>query len=251
MAETKTTGTTTAQPTTSTEANEVMNKAKGFWDKYSKPIIYIGGAIILLIGGFYAYQNFIKLPKENKASNSLYAAEGIFDKMSTTGFSKDSVNLVLNGGTTTEGKKITGLLKVISQYGGTKAGNLAKYMAGASYLQIKEFDKAIKYLKDFDANGATQIQMRTYVMLGHAYSEQKKTAEALDNYKKATTVNEKDEAFTADALNLAASYAQAINNNKEAIELYKKLKAKYPTSAPVSSGDVDKQLASLGDVSDN
>jgi tetratricopeptide (TPR) repeat protein len=232
------------------ETNETLVKAKGFWDQYSKPIIYVGSAVILLIGGYLGYQNFIKLPKEKTASEMIFPAESVFDKMSSTRFTKDSVDIALNG-RVVEGTTVTGLLKIISNYDGTKAANLAKYMAGASYLQIKEFDKAIKYLKDFDGNGASQVQSKAYLMIGHAYAEQKKTDDAFEYYKKAAAVNEKDESITADALMVAASYAQAMGKSKDAVELYKKLKDKYPTNSAVSNGEVDKQLASLGELSNN
>ncbi len=231
--------------TTTTELPEVVTRAKGFWDKFSKPITYVGSAIIVLIGGWYAYQNFIVLPKEKKASELIFPAESLFDKMAGASFNKDSVNLVLNGGNN-NGTNITGLLKVISQYGGTPSGNRAKYIAGASYLHIREFDKAIKYLKDFDGNGADQIQSKAYILLGHAYAEKKNTDEALSYFKKAASVNEKDESITPYALLMAASYAQTTGKNKDAVELYKELKDKFPTYAAVSSGDVEKQLASLG-----
>lgn len=227
------------------ETVEPLTRAKGFWDKYSKPIIYVGSAIIILIGGWYAYQNFVVAPNEQKASEIIFPAENLFDKMATSGFNKDSVNIVLNGGEL-EGKKVTGLLKVINQYGGTDAGNRAKYMTGASYLQIKEFEKAIKYLSDFDGNGASQVQSKAYLLLGHAYAEQKKTAEALSNYKKAGHVSEKDEFFSADALMIAASYAEVIGNSKEAISLYEEVKEKYPSNVAVQNGEVDKNLAKLG-----
>lgn len=216
-----------------------------FWEQYSRPIIYVGSAIILLIAAWYAYQNFVVAPKEKEASELVFTAENLFDKMAVTGFNKDSVNLVINGGSV-EGAKVTGLLKVVSNYGGTAAGNRAKYMVGASYLHIKEFDKAIKYLKDFDANGASQVQSKAYVMLGHAYAEQKKTSDALDYYKKAATVNEKDEFFAADALMIAAKYSDATGNSKEAVSLFQKLKERYPTNAAVQSGEIDKYLAKHG-----
>ena len=48
----------------------------------------------------------------------------------------------------------------------------------------------------------------------------------------------------------AASFAHAIGKNKEAIELYKKLRDTYPANTSyVTNGEVDKQLASLGEVS--
>ncbi len=240
---------TTTTPTTA-EEHEVLTRARGFWDKYSKPIMYIGGAIILIIAGWYGYVNFIKLPNEKKADEAIYAAEAIFDKMSTAGFSKDSVNIALNGGAL-EGKKITGLLKVVSNYGGTKSGNRARYMVGASYLQIKEFDKAIKYLKEYEADGAEQVQSLAYKMIGDAYSEQKKTEDALNYYKKAAEVSGKDEAFTGNALAMAADYASYIGKTKDAIELYTKLRDKYPDNGSVKSGEVDKQLAKLGLIDNN
>lgn len=240
MAETKVTETTV-------DTNETVQRAKGFWDRFSKPIIYVGSAIIVLVGAWYGYKKFIVEPKEREANEQIFAAEGLFDKMSTTGFNKDSVNIVMNGGDV-DGQKVTGVLKVISNFGGTKAGDRARYIAGASYLHIKEFDKAIKYLKEFDGNGATQVQSKAYIMLGHAYAEQKKTADALSAYKKAASVNDKDEFFAADALLMAAAYAGATGNNKEAISLYEQVKDKYPSNIAVQNGDVDKNLARLGVV---
>jgi tetratricopeptide (TPR) repeat protein len=232
---------------TQTETHPILHKASGFWASYSKPIIFIGSAIIIIIGAWYAYQAFVVKPKEEKAADVIFPAENLFDKMATTGFNKDSVNIVLNGGDL-EGNKVTGLLNIIKNYSGTNAANRANFMTGAAYLHIKEFDKAIKYLEAFDANGATQVQTRAFILLGHAYAEKKKTSEALDYYKKAASVNEKDEFYAADALLMAATYADAIGNQKEAISLFKKLKEKYPTNSSVQSGEVDKYLARLGEV---
>lgn len=228
-----------------TENVDTLDRAKGFWEKNSKPIIYVGVAIIVLIAGWFAYQNFVVTPKEEQAAEMLFPAENLFDKMATTGFSKDSVNIVLNGGDL-EGQKITGLLKMISQYGGTSAGNRAKYIAGASYLHINEYAKAIKYLEDFDGNGASQVESNAYMMLGHANAELNKKDEALSNYKKAASVNDKDEFFASNALLVAASYADAIGNSKEAIDLFQQIKKDYPSSTAVQNGDVDKNLAKLG-----
>ena len=165
--------------------------------------------------------------------------------MANTGFNKDTVNIVINGGNV-EGSKVTGLLNIVNSYGGTAAANRANYMIGASYLHIKEFDKAIKYLKEFEGNGASQVQSKAYEMIGHAYAEQKKTDDALSYYKKAATVNTKDESVTPDALLLAASYAVKIGKTAEAIDLFKKLKNEYPANNAVVGGEVDKNLAKLG-----
>lgn len=236
---------TTVPETTQTTAIETAPVRRDFFTTYSKPLIYAGAAIIILIAGWFAYKYLIKLPKEGKANEAVFAAEGLFDKMGINGFNKDSVSIVLNGGNL-DGNKVTGLLKVISAYGGTHAANRATYMVGASYLHIGEFDKAIKYLKEFDAHGAHQTEIKANMMIGHAYAEKKQTAEALSWYKKAASVNEEDEAFTADALITAAAYAEFTNNTKEAIELYKKARDKYQAYPSVQNGEVAKRLARLG-----
>lgn len=229
------------------ETNEVLDQVKGFWDKYSKKVTYIGAAVIIVASGWIGYQKLIKEPKEMKAAESIFLAESLFDKMANSSFSKDSVNIALNGGIL-DGSNVIGLLKVISNYEGTLNANRARYMAGACYLQIGEFDKSIKYLKGFDGNGSAQIQSKAYTMLGHAYAEKKQKEEALNYYKKAAEVNDKDDSFTPDALMLCGTYAESIGKNNDAIDCYKKVKNNYPAFVSVTNGEVDKRLARLGEV---
>jgi TolA-binding protein len=226
---------------------ETYTVKKDFWSSYSRPIIYAGSAIILILGAWFGYQKLVKEPKEEKAMIAIYPAESLFDKMSATGFNKDSVNVVLNGGVD-NGTKVTGLIKISKDYSGTATGNRANYLIGAAYLQTGDYTNAIKYLKDFDANGATQIETQAYLMLGHAYAEQKKVDDALSYYKKAAAVNEKDDALTAAALITAASYAEENGKTQDAIELYTKARDNYAGAQAVASGDVEKHLAKLGVV---
>lgn len=225
---------------------EAIVKVKSIWERSGKMITYVGSAVILVLVGWIGYQKLIKEPKELKAGETIFLAEGIFGKMTSNGFNKDSVNIVLNGGSL-DGTNITGMLKVISNYDGTKTANRARYITGACYLQIGEFDKAIKYLKEFDGNGADQVQSKAFVMLGHAYAEKNQTQEALNNYKKAAEVNVKDESITPDALMLFASYAETNGKKSEAVDAYKKIKDNFPNYISSSNGDIDKRLARLGE----
>lgn len=151
----------------------------------------------------------------------------------------DSVRLALNG----DGQYL-GFLKIIDKYGGTPAANLATFYAGSCYLKLDDNVNAIKYLKKFNT-GAKQIQQRAYKLLGDAYADQGNAAEALDYYKKAARHFEKDDANSAEALFLAAYLADRIlKNQKEAIELYKELKEKFPRTAQGSEADI--YLAQLG-----
>lgn len=242
MAKTATSPSPEITTTTSTETS----RSVPFWEKYNKPIIYIGGLIILLAGAWIGYREMVVKPREVKANEMLFAAENLFGKMAASGFNKDSSVVVLNGGPMEE-QNVTGVLKVISSYGGTAAGNRARYIAGATYLHLKEFDKAISFLKDFRGNGAHQAESKAYVMLGHAYAEKNNVNEALNYYKKAANVNRKDETVTPDALYLAASYADTQGKTDEASKLYRELKDNFPSFTAVRSGEVDKYLARLGE----
>lgn len=226
------------------DASEIVEKAKGFWAAYSKKIIIIGSAVIVLLGGYLGYKYFVQLPNEKAASDQIFPAEKLFGLMAGgSSYSQDTVNMVLNGD---KAKGITGLLKIASSYGGTASGNRAQYMIGACYLNLRQFDKAINHLKKFDGNGASQVQSKAYLLLGHAYAEQKKTSEALEYYKKAGDVSGLDEGMASEALFIAGRYADALDKTKEAAELFQKLKDKYPASQRVNSGDVDKYLGKSG-----
>lgn len=231
----------TAEPM---EAADVVERAKGFWAAYSKYIIIVGTAVIVLLGGYLGYKYLVVIPNEKAANDLIFPAEKLFGKLAAnSSYNKDTVNMILNGD---KANGVTGLLKIAGSYGSTKSGNRAEYMIGACYLQLKQFDKAIKHLKEFDGNGATQIQSKAYILLGHAYAEEKKTDDALGYYKKAGSISDLDEGMASEAMFIAGRYADAIGKPKEALEIFQNLKDKYPASQHVSTGEVDKYLASLG-----
>jgi tetratricopeptide (TPR) repeat protein len=137
-----------------------------------------------------------------------------------------------------------GFLKIISKYGGTEAANLAHFYAGSCYIKLDDNANAIKHLKDFSTD-AKQIQQRAYKLLGDASADLGKNADALDYYKKAANHFEEDEANSAEALFMAAYFAdRVLKNQKEAIELFKELKEKYPRTQ--QGFEADKYLAQLG-----
>jgi tetratricopeptide (TPR) repeat protein len=232
------------------EVNPAVVKAKDFWTKFSKPIIYVGSAIILLGGAWLAYKNFVIAPKQQKANETIFAAETLFGKMVQAGtYTKDTVNTILNGGADGE-NKVVGLLTIIKNYSGSNAANLAQYMAGASYLHIGEFDKAIKHLKEFDGNGASQVQSDAYRMLGDAYAEKKNNSDAMSYYQKAVAAaSSKDDRTLFLSLSRAAEFCEATGKNDEAIKYLKQIKEQITPSFFQQNRiefDADKYLAKLG-----
>jgi len=222
------------QPVT-TERNHdqhVVDRAQDIWSKYSKQIIIGLVAVIVLVAGYFAYNSFVKGPEEVKANDAVWKAQEYYKI--------DSFRLALNGDASTQG-----FLKVISKYGGTKAGNLAKFYAGSCYLQLGEFNNAVKYLKDFSTD-SKEVQLRATGLLGDAYAETGKKEEAIEQYKKAGTMIENDDFNSPEYLFRAAYLSESVNKTSEAIELYKKVKEKYPNSQ--RAYDIDKYLARLGET---
>lgn len=198
----------------SEEKNEALVKMQGFWTRFQKPVLIIVAVIVIGVGGWYGYNEYILKPKEEKASDALYKAQQYF--------AADSSNLVLNG----DGQS-RGVLYVLNNYGGTKAANLCKYYAGVSYLKLGDFNNAVKYLKDFSTD-ASQVQLMAYGCLGDAYSELNKKDDAIESYKKAATAFDKDEGSSSEYLFRAALLSETSGKTKEALDLYKELKEKFP-----------------------
>lgn len=210
---------------------EVVDKALGFWQSYGKKLSIGLAVVIVAIGGYWAYGNFVQQPKEIKANEDIFAAENLFRK--------DSFALALNGTAGTPG-----FLKIMDKHSGTKAANLARLYAGESYLQLGEFQKAIDQLNAFNAGGAKQIEAKVEGLLGDAYAELKKNDEAIEHYKKAGTLFADDQAISSEYLFRGALLSEIVGKNDQAIELYQILKDKYPRTD--KGFVVDKYLARLG-----
>lgn len=202
------------------------------WDKYGKQVSYVLVAIIVVVGGFFAYRNLVSEPKEKQASEAMFRAEEYYRM--------DSARLALNGDQVN-----AGFLKIISKYGGTKAGKLANFYAGSCYLKLGDFSNAVKYLKEF-STPVEQLQERTYGLLGDAYSELNKKEDAAEQYKKAGTYFEKDELFSPEYLFRSGYLYESMGKTQDAIAMYKIIKDKYPTSQ--RGTEIDKYLARLGAI---
>lgn len=210
------------------ETDPVLNM-KSWWQKNQKPVIIAVAVIVIVVGGWYAYKTFISGPQEEKANLAIYGAE--------KHFREDSFALALNG----DGPH-KGFLYVINNYGGTKAGNLAKYYAGLSYLKTGDFNKAVQYLGDFKTD-AKQIQMMAYGALGDAYSELNKNEDAINSYKKAAETFDTDELNASEYLFRAGLLAETAGKTKDAIEIYKQVKDKFPNT--IRGREADKYINRL------
>lgn len=223
-----------AAPVQKTAEDRLANSFEGFWNKNGKKLSTAVLVVALLVGGYFAYNKFVKGPENEKAGNAMWKAE--------ENFRNDSFALALNGDGSAANQ---GFLKVISKYGGTKSGNLAKFYAGACYLQLGDFNNAVKYLNDFSTT-SDAVNVRAYGLLGDAYSELGKKNEAIDSYKKASSVFPDDALNSAEYLFRAALLSSDLGKTKEAITMLQELKDKFPLTP--RGYEADKYLAKLGET---
>jgi len=205
------------------ENEEIIAKAQDFWTRYQKQITVVLAVVVLAIGGWYAYKNFIVKPNTEKAVDAMYKAEEYYRM--------DSLQKALNG----DGIN-WGFVKVIKEYGGTDAGNLAHLYAGDCYLRTGDFNNAVKQLKEYSTSDK-QYQARAYKLLGDAYSELGKNDDAIEYYKKSANHFPEDLHNAAEALLFAALLSDKSGKTKEAIELYKEIKDRFPNTQAYNESD--------------
>jgi tetratricopeptide (TPR) repeat protein len=233
MAETKHKAATPETPQQDFDLQGSLHKAEDFYQKYKNVINIALLAVVVIVGGFFAYNRFIKAPNEKKAQEMIFHAQQYF--------AADSFKLALNG----DGNNY-GFLQVINKYGGTSVGNLAKYSAGVCYIKLGEYQQGIEQLKSFSA-GDKLVQAYAYGLTGDAYMELNKTDDGIDYYKKAGHYS--DNELTAPLYLFRAGLAlEKAGKAQDAIAIYKEIKEKYPQTN--EGRDMDKYLARLGAVKD-
>jgi tetratricopeptide (TPR) repeat protein len=217
----------------------VVEKAKDFWVRYNRPLMIICAVIIVIGGAYLAYKKFYKEPLEEKATDAVFKAESYHRNAMLSQDPDSLIKLALNG----DGANL-GFVRVISKYKGTDAANIARLYAGECYLILNDNANAVKYLKDYKTSSKL-FQARAYKLLGDAYADLGKNKDALEYYKKAASHFKEDAENSSEALFLAAYLAETkMNDAKEAIELFKELKDKFPNTQRGS--EADKYLARLG-----
>lgn len=160
-------------PTTDAEVlmDDSWSKSEEFFQKNKNIFTYLLLALVA-VGAGAAYYFYNQSEKNKEAQDAMFQAVYYFEA--------DSLTKALNG----DGKD-QGFIDIAEEFGSTKAGNLAKFYAGAALLQQGKFEDALEYLKDFSANDAL-IQARAYSLAGDAYIELKDSDGAIEYYKKAS-----------------------------------------------------------------
>ncbi|MBG7613347.1 tetratricopeptide repeat protein [Polaribacter sp. BAL334] len=204
--------------------DETASKSEQWIEKNSKPLLITLISLVVVFLGYLGYNKFIEEPKELEAADELAFPRKYFDEAAVAGSGIDSLlNLGLEGA---DGKY--GFVDIAESYSGTNAGNLANYYAGVSYLQLKQYDKAIEFLSKFDSDDE-MLGPISLGAIGDAFSDINQPKDALEYYEKAA--NKKDNEFTTPLyLFKAGQTAMNLKEFGKAEGFFTKIKENYSKS---------------------
>ncbi|MGH1385527.1 hypothetical protein [Kordia sp.] len=212
------------------------------WVAGNQKYIFIGiGAIAVVLLGYLIYTKVFAAPKQVEAANEVYQANSYFNQAVNIDLSQNMVNglatrdslfnLALNGG---EGKY--GYLKIISEYGGTDAANLANYSAGIAYLNLNKYVEAVTHLQDFESDDII-IGAKAKGAIGDAFVQLNKLDDALGYYEEAFKHSSND-ATTPIYLLKAGITALSLDTPQpaKALEYFNRIEDEYASFKTTADG---------------
>ena len=209
-----------------------INKSEAFFDKNKKTIIGAVIALVVLIVGVFAYSNYVSSPRSAKASTALAKAQEMFNNEQ---FDKAAPEFQ----------------KVISDFGGTPAANLANLYLGLCYANQDKWQEAVKYLDNYSTADDAMVSPAAVAALGNAYAHTGNLDKAVSALKKAAamadskSLNEANYSISATFLIQAATILESQNKNEEALKIYQDVKAKYVNAPQVQSKEINKYIERL------
>ena len=204
---------------------QALGRTELFIEKNQKTITIIVLALIVLVGGYWAYKKLYIEPLEVEAQRQVFYAQ--------TSFGNDEYQEALDG----DGNS-PGFLEIIDTYGSTPMGNLANYYAGISYLHLGEFEEAISYLKKFKTSN---IELKSIAAgaMGDAQLELGNKEEAIKAYNKAISSPTSEITTPYYLLKIGIVYEE-LGENDKALASYKTIKEEYKKST--EARQIDKYI---------
>ncbi len=212
--------------------DETASKSEQWLEKNAKLVYTVLGVFLLVMLAYMAYGKFVKEPKELKAANYLAYSKSFFNDAETATKDIDSLYKVALNGVNNQ----YGLLEIANKFSGTKAGNVASYMAGISYLKTNEYDKAVELLSKFSSDDEI-LEPMAKAKIGDAFADIDQLEDAFTYYKQAS--NSRNNNFSTPLYLLkAGNTALELGKFDEALKMFETIKKDFPKSDEFKTIDV-------------
>jgi TPR repeat protein len=213
---------------------QVASKTEQFFEQNRKAISIGMGAIVLVLGGFFAFQFLYKKPREVEASNAAIRADLLVEM--------DSIRLAVMGDANFEGYEA-----IAANYSGTKVAARAHFWCGVYYRDIaKDYNTALEHFKQASF-GDEAMSVELTGCIGDMYimsNDLEQGASWLEKAaKQANSSASRD--FTGPLYNLKASKVyMELGNNSKAIALLQYVVDNYDKRSQ-EYGEAEKLLSYL------
>ena len=206
-----------------------LSSTEIFLRDHSKILLGVIGAIIVVVAAVFCYKNFVSQPKEQEAATQMFVAEQLF--------AGDKFEEALNG----DGNNL-GFLDIIKKYASTPQGNLAYRYAGICYMKLNKWNEAIKYLSQVKSGKGVPgeiMNAMTAGMIGDCYVQLGDYASAKTHYGNAVAISS-NKLTTPMYLKKLGMVLEQLNDNKAALDAYKRIKYDFVTS--IEARDISKYI---------
>lgn len=203
------------------EVQETLNKSGQWIEKNSKLLSAVILCIALVVCGILAVKHFVLEPKAVEASNENAAATHLFEA--------GDYQKALNG----DDAELLGFAGIADEFG-NQEGKLAALYAGLCEYNLGNYESAVEYLKDFSGDD-DNVAVAAKVRLGDAYVELGEYDKAVKAFKAAA--ESEHEIIAPIALQKAGFVYLKEGKQEEANKVFEQIKDEYPMSMQAAEAD--------------
>lgn len=208
---------------------QAYSKTEKYVDENRNTLFIIAGILVVLFAGYFAVTRLYLEPRNKEGMDLLWKAEYWFQI--------DSLDKALTGN-----ESYYGFEYVADEYSNTKAGKLASYYAGTIYLKKGDFQAAIDNLKNADLSDQV-VGAMAEGSIGDAYVELGDYDKALKYYGDAID-HSKNMLSTPMYLKKAGLIYEDQKKFDAALKNYERIKTDFPKSNEARS--IDSYIARVG-----
>lgn len=223
-------------------------------------------ALIVLVGGYFAYKQFVVKPADEKAQTQLTAGNDLLNQIRQYDAQNAQVQAMPDSmliqalksqGMISETATSDSVATLVKQFrneqqaqlnaicnkalkgegkfpgfikisqGSGDAANIANYSAGIVYYYMKQYKDAIKYLEAFRPKNDNEVSPMALYALANCYACDKQIDKAIDTFKKAAD-KAANESLSPLCLIEAGKLLENTGKKAEANALYEQVKKEYP-----------------------
>ena len=205
---------------------EALNTTSAWIEANQNKLTWGITAIVVVVLGIIALNNYVLKPKAQEASNE--------NAKAVVYFTQGNYELALNG----DDADCIGFEAIANDYKCSKAGKLAALYAGVCYYQMGDYTAAAEYLAKFSANDLN-IEPAALQLLGDAYVQMEEYSKAAKAFGAAAKSG--NELIAPMSLKKLGFVQMELGNNAAALKAFETIKNDYPAS--MEAQDIEKYIA--------